>query len=118
LAIAKADQTRAPASLHERREVANEAADGRAAEPFEHLDALVRSLVARYRRLQVEHTEVRRRLEEREARIRELDEALFLANQTRRDAAKRVDDLITQLDALDSRLGGGEPGAESASDPV
>jgi hypothetical protein len=78
----------------------------------------VRSLVARYRSLQVEHAEVRRRLEEREARIRELDEALFLANQRRRDAAKRVDDLITQLDALDSRLGGVEPSTEPVSDPV
>jgi chromosome segregation ATPase len=47
---------------------------------------------------------LRRELENRERRIRALEGQLLDANQKRKDVAKRIDELITQLDFLDSRL--------------
>ena len=73
-------------------------------ENFERLDRLVRTLVERFRSLQGENASLRGRLEKSEMRSRDLDEQLLALNQTRHDAAKRIDDLIAQLDHLDARL--------------
>lgn len=43
-------------------------------------------------------------LEERERRIRELEEQALGANQRRLDVGKRIDDLLAQVDQLDSEL--------------
>lgn len=45
-----------------------------------------------------------RALEERSARVVALEGELREANQRRQDVAKRVDELIGQLDALDAQL--------------
>ncbi len=54
---------------------------------------------------QDETVSLRRRLEERNRRIRRLKEQLLEANQKRQDVAKRIDELISQLDHLDAQLG-------------
>jgi septal ring factor EnvC (AmiA/AmiB activator) len=65
----------------------------------------VRSLVEKYRVLQSENTSLRADLEGRDSRIRSLDDQILEMNQTRQDAAKRIDDLIAQIDQLDARFG-------------
>lgn len=85
-----------------------------AGDRFERLEHLVRDVVQRFQLLRAEHADLRQRLAEREARIRELDEQILQLNQTRRDAGKRLDDLISQLDHLEARLGS-SPAGSSAS---
>jgi septal ring factor EnvC (AmiA/AmiB activator) len=75
------------------------------AQSFERLDSLVRSLVEKYRLLQTENTSLRAELDERDSRIRSLDDQILEMNQNRQDAAKRIDDLIAQLDQLDAQFG-------------
>ena len=41
-----------------------------------------------------------------EARVRTLDEQVLEMNQVRQDVAKRLDDLVTQIDDLDAQLAG------------
>jgi hypothetical protein len=48
---------------------------------------------------------MRRRLEQKSQRIRSLEGQLLEANQRRKDVAKRVDEMIAQLDHLDRQLG-------------
>lgn len=69
---------------------------------FERLDRLVRSLVEKYRLLYAENASLRADLEKRDSRIRSLDGQILEMNQSRQDAAKRIDDLIAQLDQLDA----------------
>ena len=72
---------------------------------FERLDRLVRSLVEKYQTLQGENASLRAELDGRDSRIRSLDDQILEMNQSRQDAAKRIDDLIAQIDQLDARLG-------------
>ena len=72
---------------------------------FERLERLVRSLVDKYRVLLSENASLREDLEGRETRIRSLDDQIREMNQSRQDAAKRIDDLIAQIDHVDARLG-------------
>ncbi len=55
--------------------------------------------------MQKEKDELRDRVSENAARIRSLEEQLLEANQRRQDVAKRIDELIAQLDQLDTQLG-------------
>ena len=55
-----------------------------------------------YRRQRVENLALRRDLEQKSQRIRALDGKLLEANQKRQDVAKRIDELIAQIDQLDS----------------
>jgi septal ring factor EnvC (AmiA/AmiB activator) len=72
---------------------------------FERLEALVRALVDRHRALEDERQQLRAGVKERETRIKALDAQLVDMNQTRRDAAKRIDELITQLDQVEAEVG-------------
>ena len=54
--------------------------------------------------LQGESASLRADLEERDSRIRSLDDQILEMNQNRQDAAKRIDDLIAQVDQLDERF--------------
>ena len=65
----------------------------------------MRSLVEKYRVLQGENASLRADLEGRDSRIRSLDDQILEMNQNRQDAAKRIDDLIAQIDHLDERFG-------------
>ena len=71
---------------------------------FDRLERAIRSLVAQTRDLRGENAALRHELAEREQHIRDLDEKLLSANQLRHDAIKRIDDLVDQLDQVDSRL--------------
>jgi len=54
--------------------------------------------------LQAENAALRTELEGRDSRIRSLDDRILEMNQGRQDAAKRIDDLIAQIDQLDARF--------------
>lgn len=58
----------------------------------------------RHRILERECSHLRRQLAERDDQVRQLDGRIREMNQTRKDAAKRVDDLLAQLDRLEERL--------------
>ena len=49
---------------------------------------------------------LRRKLEDSARRVRALEGQLLEANQKRQDVAKRIDELIGQLDHLDAQLAG------------
>jgi len=55
-------------------------------------------------RLQSENATLRDQLEEGNQRLGRLDEELLDLNQRRRDAMKRLDDVIAQLDELETRV--------------
>ena len=74
------------------------------ASQFERLEALVRTLVDRHRALALEREQLRARLTQRDARVRALDTQLVQLNQTRRDAAKRIDELVAQLDHVQAEV--------------
>jgi chromosome segregation ATPase len=68
------------------------------------LEEAISNLVESRDRLQRENRALRRDLENRDRRLRLLDGQLLEANQKRKDIAKRIDELITQIDFLDTRL--------------
>jgi chromosome segregation ATPase len=71
---------------------------------FERLEALVRKLVERQRTLASSQKQLRERVAQRDARIKLLDAQLVESNQRRRDAAKRIDELIAQLDRVEAEV--------------
>ena len=71
---------------------------------FERLEGLVRELVERHKRLAAEHARLREGVKERDARIRALDSQLVELNQKRKDAAKRIEDLIEQIAGVEAEL--------------
>ena len=56
--------------------------------------------------MQAETSGLRSQLEERDARVRALEEQVLEMNQVRQDVGKRLDDLITQIDHLDAQVAG------------
>ncbi len=74
------------------------------ASKFERLEALVRELIERHGALVTERARLQERLAQREARLQFLDAQLVESNQTRRDAAKRVDELIAQLERVQQEV--------------
>jgi len=79
-------------------------AEGARPERFdlERLERAVSELTAAYRHLRTENAGLRRELELRGQRIRALDGRLLEANQKRQDVAKRIDELIAQIDQLEA----------------
>ena len=57
-----------------------------------------------HERLRREAGSLRADVAKKERRVRELEEQLLDSNQRRQEAAKRIDELISQLDHLDARL--------------
>jgi len=72
---------------------------------FDRLERAVAALVEQHERMQKENGELRRGLAEKAEQLRLVEAELLEANQRRKDVAKRVDDLIAQLDQLDAQLG-------------
>jgi chromosome segregation ATPase len=64
----------------------------------------VSSLARAYRRTQEDKGALRRRVEEQNRQIRSLEGRLLEANQRRQDVAKRIDELVAQLDHLEGQL--------------
>jgi len=69
---------------------------------------VVEDLVRAHQRQVDENVGLRRKLEEKGRELRTLEGQLLEANQRRQDVAKRVDELISQLDHLDGQLGAAE----------
>jgi septal ring factor EnvC (AmiA/AmiB activator) len=73
-------------------------------ENFERLERLVKALVGRYEALGARQAVLEETLAARDARIRSLEEQVLQLNQSRRDVAKRIDELVAVLDRLDGQL--------------
>lgn len=72
---------------------------------FARLEKAVEGLVGRYRRLAHENAELRRVVAERDHRVRGLEGKILELNQRRQDVAKRVDELIVEIQQVEDRLG-------------
>ena len=64
----------------------------------------MRALVAQHHHLGTKNAAQRRVIEERDVRIRALEEQVLELNQRRQDVHKRIDGLISQIDHLDAQL--------------
>jgi chromosome segregation ATPase len=71
---------------------------------WERLERAVLELAARYAALRDEQTRLADALGASERRVAELEAELRQANQVRTDVAKRVDDLVGQLDQIETRF--------------
>lgn len=69
---------------------------------FQRLERVVAELAAAYRHQRAENAGLRREIEQRSQRIRAFEGKLLEANQKRQDVAKRIDELIAQIDQLDA----------------
>jgi hypothetical protein len=65
---------------------------------------VVKALVEAHQRLRREHGALQADAEKKGVRIRTLEGQLLEANQRRQDVAKRIDELIAQIDQLDGQL--------------
>ena len=91
--------------------IANARAQGAEAEAAYDLDRLERAvsaLIEGVDRLRQENRQLREQLATRAQRIQALENDVRHANQRRQDVAKRVDELIGQIDQIDAQLGGRE----------
>ena len=77
---------------------------------FARLERAVRALAESRRQAVRENAALREELEEKNGRIRTLEDQLLEGNQRRQDVVKRIDDLIAQMDQLDQQLGALEEG--------
>ena len=75
---------------------------------FTRLERAVVALTEVFRRQRDENVSLRRKLEEKGRHIRSLEGQLLEANQRQQDVAKRIDELISQLDHLEGQLGNAE----------
>ena len=75
------------------------------ARDFDRLEAAVVALADQHKRALKDNESLRRAVEERDRRIRALEAETLELNQRRRDVAKRIDDLLAQMDQLDVELG-------------
>ena len=68
------------------------------------MEKAVAALVDSHRSLQQENAALREQIDAGNQRVRNLDEKLLQANQRRQDVAKRIDELIAQIDHLGVQL--------------
>jgi len=61
----------------------------------------VEALAGHHEQLRHENSGLRRKLSERDQRIRKLDGQILEANQRRQDVGKHIDELIAQIDQLE-----------------
>jgi chromosome segregation ATPase len=71
---------------------------------WERLEKAVLELADRYAALTRDNVELKAALRERDQRIAELEAQLRAGNQLRRDVAKRIDDLVGQIDQIEERF--------------
>ncbi len=69
---------------------------------LERLEAAARSLLARLRLLHESNEALREEVRERDRRIEALESEMRELNQRKRDVAKRIDNLIAQIDRMDA----------------
>ena len=73
------------------------------------LDAAVTALVEANEKLRSERDALRASVSEKAETIRTLESEVLAANQRRQDVAKRIDELIGQIDQLDAQLESSAP---------
>jgi chromosome segregation ATPase len=97
--------------------VANGNSDGSAEQVYDldRLERAVEALVDQNARLRLERDSQRGEVEGLLDRIRVLEGQIREANQRRQDVAKRIDELIAQIDSLDAQLAAAEPGTGVSS---
>jgi len=71
---------------------------------FARLERAVAGLVSQHERCVQRNGELLDQLEDKTRRIRDLEEQLLAANQRRQDVAKRIDELIAQIDQLGAQM--------------
>ncbi len=71
---------------------------------FQRLERTVAALAEEHRCQREQTAALRRKVEEKTRRIRSLEGQLLEANQRRQDVAKRIDEMIAQLDHLEAQL--------------
>lgn len=76
-----------------------------AAYDLDRLDRAVSALIESTDRLRQENRLLREQLASKVQRVQALEGELRNANQRRRDVAKRIDELIVQIDHLEAQLG-------------
>lgn len=69
---------------------------------FARLERAVTALAERQVQLEAENSDLRRGLQEKTVRAADLEERLLDANQRRRDAAKRIDGVISQVARIEA----------------
>lgn len=72
--------------------------------PFPRLERAALELLARYEGLHRENTRLAEALAARDRRIEELESRLRDGSQLQRDVAKRIDDLVGQIDQVEFRF--------------
>lgn len=77
---------------------------GDSAPEYERLEKAVLELAGRYARLRREHASLASTLRASERRVAELEAELRQGNQLRSDVAKRIDDLVGQIDQIEDRF--------------
>lgn len=112
-----ANPSEVPSKQGDRGDHADQAEQAERAESVYDLDRLERAIVGLVEdnaRLREAASAMRHTLDERTARVVQLEGELRESNQRRQDVAKRIDELISQMDALDAQLvsagAGPEPG--------
>ena len=78
---------------------------------LDRLEDAIASLVDQNSRLCEERAAIRVELDEKAKRVQTLEGQLLEANQCRQDVAKRIDELVAQMDSLDAQLAAAEEGA-------
>lgn len=71
---------------------------------FDRLEQVVTALVEAHQQALLRNEELRGELDEKNHRIRQLESKVLNVNQRRQDVTKRIDELIAQIDQLDSQL--------------
>ncbi len=82
---------------------------------LDRLEDAIASLVDQNSRLREERAAIRGELDEKAKRVQMLEGQLLEANQRRQDVAKRIDELVAQMDSLDAQLEAAESGAEDTA---
>ena len=78
--------------------------DAKKSYDFRRLERGVTALLNRHDKLRTENANLRRKLSEKNERIRHLDSQIIGLNQRRQDVGKRIDELISQIDQLDAQF--------------
>lgn len=70
---------------------------------IDRLEAAIRKLVARHRELLIDNASLREQIVLRDEKVLALEAEIRDLNQCRQDVAKRIDDLIAQIEQIENQ---------------
>lgn len=70
---------------------------------IDRLEAAIRKLVERHREILIDNTSLREQIVLRDEKVLVLESEIRDLNQRRQDVAKRIDDLIAQIEQLENQ---------------